>query len=278
MDLNLAQTFLTIVYSGSFVLAAERLCVSQTAVTARIKNLEEQLQVQLFQRRSTGVSLTVQGEQFIPYAQQLLDTWQAALQALPKDNQQVPLRLAADMTLWNPWFSRWLSAFRQRHPRVYVRAEVGDSETLLDQLERGELDAVLSHHVRYRPNLQVEAVLEEKLIQVRHAQQPEPLIQVDWGGDFRQQYQLAFPGQAQAQLQVNVGQLALQLLLEQGGTGYFRSQVVLPYLQSGQLLRNDKAPEFIWPLYVVSRLHNGHPQLEHALVCLVQAEQLNPAG
>ena len=83
MDIELARTFLVIVRSGSFVAAAEQLCVTQTTVTARVKNLEAQLKCPLFVRNRAGASLTIHGEHFVPYAHQLLQTWEAARSTLP---------------------------------------------------------------------------------------------------------------------------------------------------------------------------------------------------
>lgn len=274
MDLNLARTFVTVVYSGSFVLAADRLCVSQTTVTARIKNLEEQLGSQLFVRSATGVTLTAAGERFIPHAQQLLATWQDALQAVPEPDRPLPLRLGAETSLWQPWFGCWLAALNRQMPELQLRAEVGQSAWLLDLLEAGQLDALLSHQVRYRPGVQVQLLMEETLVQVCHAQQPQPHIHIDWGEDFLQQFERAFPGH-QARLFTSVGPVGLQLLLEQGGTGYFRSQVVAPWLQKGHLRRVEGAPEFSLPVYLLSSRNCHHPQLQAALEL---AAGLLPAG
>ena len=275
MDLNLARTFLTVVYGGSFVLAAERLCVSQTTVTARIKNLEEQLGAQLFVRSASGVSLTAAGERFIPHAQQLLATWQDARRSMSGAERQESLRIGAETSLWQPWLSMWLELLRSEHPQLGLQVVVGQSRVLLDQLESGQLDVLLTHQARYRPLLQVRLLMEEVLVQVCHVQQPLPLIQTDWGEAFRQQFELAFPGQ-QVQVEANVGQLALQLLLEQGGTGYFRSQVVAPWLESGQLVRVADAPEFSLPVYLLVRQHCSHPQLQDVLRCIEQLVRQPP--
>ncbi|MES2182783.1 MAG: LysR family transcriptional regulator, partial [Pseudomonadota bacterium] len=58
MDIDLARTFLEITKTGSFIKAAEQLHVTQTAVTARMHNLEEQLKCRLFVRNRNGASLT----------------------------------------------------------------------------------------------------------------------------------------------------------------------------------------------------------------------------
>lgn len=50
---------------------------------------------------------------------------------------------------------------------------------------------------------------------------------------------------------MNLGPLALRFLLARGGSGYFRTRVVQPYLDSGRLLRVSAAPEFSYPVYLV---------------------------
>jgi len=72
MDTELVRTFLAIVSAGSFVRAAERLHVSQTTVSARIRTLEDQLRRRLFIRNKAGVSLTPAGEQFLRHAPALV--------------------------------------------------------------------------------------------------------------------------------------------------------------------------------------------------------------
>ena len=83
MDIDLARTFLEIIRGGSFIAAAERMHLTQTAVTARIQNLESQLGCRLFVRNRAGARLTDDGERFVAYANQLVQTWEAARRDLP---------------------------------------------------------------------------------------------------------------------------------------------------------------------------------------------------
>jgi len=78
MDIDLARTFIDIVRTGSFIATAERLHITQTTVTARVHNLEAQLGCRLFVRNRAGARLTEQGERFMRYASQLVQTWDAA--------------------------------------------------------------------------------------------------------------------------------------------------------------------------------------------------------
>jgi LysR family transcriptional regulator, flagellar master operon regulator len=111
-------------------------------------------------------------------------------------------------------------------------------------------------------------LLEEKLILVRLAGKPEPYVYIDWGEDFRRQHDAALPDQAKAAVGFNLGPLALQFILEGGGSGYFRTRVVQSYLDSGVLERVEKAPEFNFPTYLLYARERDSAQLQQAFEVL----------
>lgn len=234
MDIDQARTFLEIVRCGSLVAAAERLFVSQTAITARVQRLEQQLGCQLFVRSRNGASLTSDGEAFVSYANQMVQTWEAARRdlPLPEGCQQV-LHVGGEVSLGNPMLLDWVSALHRELPSHAIRSEVSDGESLLRKVEMGLLDAALVYQPTYGPGLQVEQLMEEKLIRVRRVAQPDPYIYIDWGEAFRRQHDAALPDCARPALSFNLGPLALQFILDQGGSGYFRTRVVQAYLDSG---------------------------------------------
>lgn len=230
MDIDLARTFTEIARSGSFVAAAERLHLTQTAVTARIQNLEGQLGCRLFVRNRAGARLTADGEHFLGYASQLVQTWDAARRDLPlPDGFRNLLNLGGEVSLCNPLLLNWMRRLREAIPGHAVRVEIGQGADLLKQLEQGALDAALVYQPEYWPGLQVEQLLEEKLVMVRSVLSAEPYLYVDWGPDFRSQHDAALPDRAKAALACNLGPLALQYIMQNGGSGYFRTRVVSSY-------------------------------------------------
>ena len=80
MDITLVRTFLEVIASDSFAKAADRLFISQSAVSLRIKSLEEQLGRKVFIRSKAGITLTPAGTQFIRYANSFLQVWEEAKQ------------------------------------------------------------------------------------------------------------------------------------------------------------------------------------------------------
>ncbi|EME01600.1 LysR family transcriptional regulator [Pseudomonas stutzeri] len=272
MDIDLARTFLEIIRSGSFIATAERLHITQTAVTARIQNLENQLSCRLFVRNRAGARLTADGERFAAYARQLVQTWEAARRDLPLPRGYGELlTLGAEVSLCNPLMLAWLQRLRQALPGHAVRLEVGSGDELQKKLDLGVLDAALVHQPEYLPGLQVEQLLEEKLIQVVQAQNPTPYLYVDWGPAFRKQHNQALPEYTRAALSFSLGPLALQYLVQCGGRGYFRTRVVQRYLEEGVLKRVEQAPEFSYPVYLVHARASESPALLRAVELLREA-------
>ncbi|WDH50414.1 LysR family transcriptional regulator [Pseudomonas chlororaphis] len=269
MDIDLARTFLQIVRSGSLIAAAERLHLTQTAISARVQNLEGQLNCKLFVRNRAGARLTADGEAFIVYANQLVQTWEAAQRDLPLlAGYHNVLHIGGEVSLCNPLMLNWVRRLRQAIPSHAVRSQIAEGASLQRQLELGVLDAALVFQPVYGPGLQVEQLLEEKLILVRLAGRPEPYVYIDWGEDFRRQHDAALPDQAKAAVGFNLGPLALQFILEGGGSGYFRTRVVQSYLDSGVLERVEKAPEFNFPTYLLYARERDSAQLQQAFEVL----------
>ncbi|MBE7929067.1 LysR family transcriptional regulator [Pseudomonas saudiphocaensis] len=269
MDIDLARTFLEIIRSGSFIATAERMHITQTAVTARVRSLELQLGCRLFTRNRAGARLTSDGERFVAYATQLVQTWETAKRDLPLPRgYDKLLSLGAEVSLSNPLMLAWVQRLRQALPEHALRSDVAGDNELLKKLELGALDAVLVHQPAYWPALQVEQVLEEKLIQVEHASNPEPYIYVDWGPAFRERHDLALPGNMRSALSFSLGPLALQYLVQCGGRGYFRTRVVQRYLDDGTLKRVEQAPEFSYPIYLVYARAAQSPTLARAIELL----------
>jgi DNA-binding transcriptional LysR family regulator len=257
MDIELARTFLEIVRTRSFVRAAEQLNVSQTAVSARVRTLEEQLGRPLFVRNKNGASLTPAGEQFLRYAPMFVQLWQRARHqvAVPPGRRAV-LAIGGELSLWHPWLVEWLHWMRRSAPDIALRVEVGVPESLINQVSMGALDVAITYAPQYRPGARVELLLEEKLVLVTtdadgKAVEPDRYVYVDWGPDFAHHHELSFPEDSNPGLFVSLGPLALTYILEAGGSGYFRQRVVAPHIAAGNLYLVAGAPSFFYPIYAV---------------------------
>ncbi|MGH8831194.1 MAG: LysR family transcriptional regulator, partial [Polaromonas sp.] len=277
VDINLARTFLEIVSSRSFAQAAERLYVTQTAVSARVKALEDLLGRQLFVRNKAGASLTPAGEQFVRHALTMVQVWERARHQLAvPPGRRALVSVGCEVSLWDSLLLDWLLWMRKGAPDLALRTEVGVPEELLERVAHGTLDIAIVYAPRHRPGLRIELLIEEKLVLVttsRSAQPPKAssYVYVDWGSEFAAQHSLAFPELSSAAVSTSLGPLGLEYMLAAGGAGYFRQNVVRAHLQAGRLHRVPGAPEFLYPAYAVYAENADEHVLTPALAGLRQA-------
>ncbi|MBX9843389.1 MAG: LysR family transcriptional regulator [Xanthobacteraceae bacterium] len=273
MDIELARTFLEIVSTGSFVRAAERLNVGQTTVSARIRSLEQQLGRPLFVRNKAGASLTPAGDQLLRYAPTFVQLWQRARHqvAVPPGHRAV-LTVASEVSLWQPLLADWVIWMRRSLPDIALRVHVDVPQDLINHVASGFVDIAVMYAPQHRPGLKVDLLMEEELVLATtdpkpSRSKPSNYVHVDWGPDFALRHDATFP-EAAPSLFVNLGPLALNYVLEAGGTGYFRRQAIQPYLKAGRLHLVRGAPRFSYPVYVVHSAQADDALLEPALAGL----------
>lgn len=270
MDINLARTFLEVADSRSFIATAERMHLTQTAVSARIRTLEQQLGRRLFVRNKAGARLTPAGERFVRHATTLVQIWERARQqaALPPGREDV-ISVGGELSLWHPLLADWLVWMHRSCPEIALRADVGHPGQLLDQVQDGSLDVAVLYNPPQRAGLVTELLLEEKLIMVtsdRDLQMhPDRYVYVDWGPNFAANHQAAFPELNSPPVSMSLGPLALTYLLTVGGAGYFRIGTAKPLLEAGLVYRVSDAPEFSHSAYAVYGAQRGNTTMDRAL-------------
>lgn len=256
MDITLARTFLEVVASGSFVVASERLHVTQTAVSSRIKSLEDHLGRRLFVRNKAGARLTPAGERFRKFAITLVQVWERARHqvALPAGRSEI-VGVGAELSLWTPFMANWLIWMHQKCRDIALRVDVDLPARLLDGIQNGSLDVAVVYKPPSRPELVSELLSDEKLIMVTTARDgrfdAERYVHVDWGAGFRTNVESAFPELALPSVTISLGPLALSYLLSIGGSGYFRQRAVQPYIDDGKLKLVKGAPAFSYSVHAV---------------------------
>lgn len=257
MDLDLARTFLAVYETGNFNRAAERLHVTQSTVSSRIQNLEEQLGRKLFQRSRAGTEPTAAGLRFHQHATSLVRVWLHARQelVLPEALEEV-LTVGGQFTLWDELFALWLPWMRQNLPAVAVRAEFGFPDILMQRLVDGTLDIGVMYAPQNRSGFVIDKLLEDRLIAVGsnpHDGGPgdSGYVFVDWGPEFRADHAQTFPSAPLPAVSVSHGLLALSYMMSCGGSAYLPHRSVRAHLKAGRLHRLREFPSFQRTAYVV---------------------------
>lgn len=257
MQLDAVQTFVAVAETGNFHTAATRLNVTQSTVSARIRNLETDLGRALFERRRDGVMLTEPGRQFFRYAENMMRLWRRARQDVAlSGGYRASFGLGSQFSLWDRIILKWIPWMRAAAPDVALRVEADYSPSLMRYIGDGILDMAVMYQPQRRAGLVVETLMVETLVMVStRADAAEDwsrdYVFVHWGRDFQVAHAEAFPQLATPALSVGLGALGLRYILENGGTGYFPAWVVRPYLAAGRLYCVRDMPTMQRDAYVV---------------------------
>lgn len=143
MDLYQLKTFVAVAREGSITRASELLHLSQPAVSAHIKAMEDALGLSLFERIPRGMSLTREGERLLARAEQTLAAHRELLDEATRIKGRVTgkLRLGAGSNSNNEAIGRLLTTLSERCPEVEVALRHGSSVEILAGLRNGSLDA-----------------------------------------------------------------------------------------------------------------------------------------
>ncbi|WP_416897096.1 MAG: LysR family transcriptional regulator [Minwuia sp.] len=141
--LDQIQTFLTVARTANMRQASEELHLTQPAVTARIRNLEQVLGVELFDR-SAGMALTKGGVALVNYAEQYLKLNDLILRDVAQsDSVEMLFRIGVSETIVQAWLPEFIASLRETFPRLRVEIDVDISRNLRDRLIGGAIDFAL---------------------------------------------------------------------------------------------------------------------------------------
>ncbi len=244
MDMDQIKTFVSVVSNGSFQEAANRLHVTQSTVSARIQRLEATLRTTLFVRNRAGAQLTANGRQFLRHAKSLMLTLDQARYdiGLP-DRFTGSIRIGARIALWEELLPKWLGHIRLEMPDYSFHCDIGFEEDLMP------------HH---GPGLSIVHLFDETLAlyttEPDKAWPDENYVYVDWGPDFYAQHNNSYPDLERPAQVVNIGWLAVQLILANGGSCFLPTRMAKALVESKKLFHVPGSLQFKLPAYLVHSL------------------------
>ncbi|ALY87081.1 MULTISPECIES: LysR family transcriptional regulator NmoR [Pseudomonas] len=143
MDLSSLEIFRAVAHEASVTRAAQQLQRAQSNVTTRIRQLEEDLGVELFLRDGKRMSLTERGSEFLAYAEQLLALADEARQSMHPAKPGGRLRLGSMESTAASRLPALLASYHKACPRVALEVSTGTSRALLDGVRARRLDCAL---------------------------------------------------------------------------------------------------------------------------------------
>lgn len=250
MDIELLRTFLEVVRTRHFGKAAAELCVTQSAVSARIRQLEQTIGKALFTRQRNNIQLTAEGQQLRKHAESIVQIWTRACQeaGLGADYSS-GLAIGALTDLWDSWLDGWLPVLKKNMPETAFHIETGNTETLMRRLQDNIIDLAILFEPLHFTDLEIRELgtLNLVLVSTRAGQTAEQAmasgyIMVDWGTAYAVAHAHHFPGIRAPALHMNHGTLARNYLEQADGAAYLPDQILSSTARGRTLYHVTDAP------------------------------------
>lgn len=218
----------------SFRRAAEELYLTQPAVSLQVKALEEDLGVQLFDRTGARVALTAAGKRLLSYARRAVALAAEAEQEVTAlgGEHAGTLALGASTTIAQYVLPRLVAEFHRKHPRVQVTLISGNTEQIVEALEKQQIALGLIEGPVHSRDVKTEPLLEDELVMIVGAAHEwaergtvacaelaaAPLLMRERGSGTRQEVELALAKRG-------IRRKALNIVMELDSTEAIKSAV-----------------------------------------------------
>lgn len=264
MDVKVFRTFLELAQVRHFGRAAENLYLTQAAVSARIKQLESYFDTQLFTRDRNNIKLTSAGERLVSYAEVMVTTLQQAKFELSLENgQALQLTIGGTPNIWDAYLQNCLSVVTDAFGGYAFMAEVMGREQLSRQLLERTLDMAFAFDQIKAEELNCKKVADLVLVLV--STQNDTLesvfqnryVYVDWGSRFAAEHADRHPKAPAPFLRTSTARIALDFILEKGGSAYLPTSIVEPFIASGELYLISGIEEWHRPVYLSYRKNSS---------------------
>jgi DNA-binding transcriptional LysR family regulator len=175
MELRQLEYFVAVAEVQNFTRAAERVRISQSGVSAQIRQLERELGAELFDRSTRTATLTVAGKAALEHARAALAATESLCQAVGEVNNLIRGRLTVGMVIGctvTPLFDA-LASFHLTHPGVEISLLEDNSDRLVERARSGSIDmALIGTATATHDGLDTLMITSERLVAVVPAEHP----------------------------------------------------------------------------------------------------------
>ena len=252
MKIELLNTFLEVSRTLHFRIASENLFLTQSAVSARIKLLENDLGVLLFDRSQKHLKLTPEGNRLIKHANELLFMWQKTKQDIGiADSNTHQLVIGSMMSIWDIVLQDWLKKIHRNIDDISLFTNTYSPS----ELRKSVLSRVIDIAFLFEPPY-VEDLISEKVATVPlHLVTTDPndtnetflldnYIMVDYGESVNAQHRREFQDAPPAKHYMSQPRIALNFILDAGGSAYLPRQMTFEEIENNKLFIVENAPVY----------------------------------
>ena len=267
MRTELLMTFLEVSRTLHFRVAAENLFVTQAAVSARIKLLEEELGVLLFDRSNKRLKLTAEGHKLVKHANEILTMWQKVKQDVGVgDASSTQLFVGAMMSIWDMVLHDWLQKIHRNLDDVNLFTQTYSPLELRKQVQNRMVDIAFLFEPPFIDDIEAKkvATIPLKLVSTHSVNSIEELenwVMVDYGESINNQVLKDFGDALNTRHHMNQPRIAMNFILEAGGAAYLPNQMCFTELRKQKLHLVPEAPTYYRDVYAIFLEKNHKKQI-----------------
>lgn len=263
MRTELLTTFLEVSRTLHVRHAADNLFLTQAAVSARIKALEQELGVQLFDRSNKRLQLTAEGNKLVKYANELLTMWQKTKQDVGvTEAASSQLFVGAMTSIWDMVLHDWLQKIHRNLEDVHLYTQNYSPLELRKQLLSRLVDIGFIFDPPYIEEIRSVKVATIPLQLVSDRQltsidEIDSFVMVDYGESVNNKLLADVGEQISVRHHMSQPKMAMNFIIEAGGAAFLPRQMTFPAVRKGQLNLVPNTPNYNRDVYAIY-LSKGH--------------------
>ncbi|MBD1388744.1 LysR family transcriptional regulator [Neiella sp. HB171785] len=257
MRTDLLVTFLDVSRTLHIRISAENLFVTQAAVSSRIKLLEQELGVLLFDRSNKRLKLTPEGYKLVKYANDILTTWQKAKQDVgTADADSLQLFIGGVSSIWDMVLHDWLQKVHRNFEDAHLQTHIHSPVELRKQVLTRLVDIGFVFEPTYLEDLATQkvAVVPLQLVSsqpVRSVEEIENFVMVDYGESINFKFNNDLGELITAKHHMNQPRIAMSFIVEAGGAAYLPRQMSFHEIRKGNLHLVPGTPTYQREIYAI---------------------------
>lgn len=255
MNIDHIEAFMYVVHFNSIHKAADALFLSQPTVTARIKTLERELDAELFERQGRGIILNEKGKAFLPFAEQIIRTFQQGKKQLKTGDDKDEITIGANFITSQYFLPYALPLWKKANPSLRFKVITAPNNVLVEKILRKQIDFAFMKEVTHG-SIQNYELLDNSIRLVVYPGHPfqfqteltaqqlamEPMVFFECGAfDWNRVHKIFEVSEVEPHIEFQVDQLevAKSLILNKNGIGFLPYLCIKHELEKGALVEVD---------------------------------------
>ncbi|MCK1993988.1 LysR family transcriptional regulator [Peribacillus muralis] len=255
MNIDHIEAFMYVVHLNSFHKAAEAMFLTQPTISARIRTLESELDSELFERQGRGIILTEKGKAFIPFAEQIIRTFQQGKKQLKAGSDLEEITIGANIITSQYFIPFAIPYWNRENPNLRFKFISATNDVLKEKLLQKQVDIAFMKDVTHS-GLQNHKILDNSIRLVVYPGHPfqiqteltvqvlakEPLVFFECGAfDWNHVHKIFEVSNVEPRIEFQVDHLevAKSLILSKSCIGFLPYLCIKNELEQGTLVEVD---------------------------------------